>query len=86
MVGGGAAGGDLAGEGCMTGPMEGFGGLLIIYGLGLLLVGVVSMPEYKRAKDAGYAPGFLAEWATAFIRLGCIFTPIGLLFLVLGSL
>jgi hypothetical protein len=49
-------------------------------------VGLVSLPESKRAKAAGYAPGFLAEWATAFIRFGCIFTPMGLLFLLLSTL
>lgn len=73
-------------KGCMTRLIEGFGGLLIINGLGLLLVGVVSMPEYKRAKDAGYAPGFAAEWAPTFVRLGCILSPIGLLFLLLAAL
>jgi hypothetical protein len=66
--------------------MEGLGGLMIINGVGLLLVGLVSLPESKRAKAAGYAPGFLAEWATAFIRFGCIFTPMGLLFLLLSTL
>lgn len=70
----------------MTRLMEGLGGLLVIYGAGLLLVGLVSLPESKRAKAAGYAPGFLAEWATAFIRFGLIFTPIGLLLLLLSSL
>lgn len=43
--------------------MEGVRGLLVIHGLGLLLVGVLSMPEQKRAKEAGYAPGFAAESA-----------------------
>lgn len=59
---------------------------MIINGVGLLLVGLVSLPESKRAKAAGYAPGFLGEWATAFIRFGCIFTPVGLVLLVLGAL
>lgn len=67
--------------------MEGFGGLLIINGLGLLLVGfLVGLPESKRAKAAGYAPGFFGEWATAFIRFGCISTPLGLLLLLFSTL
>ena len=43
-------------------------------------------PEHKRAKDAGYAAGVLAEWAPTYIRLGCIFSPVGLVFLLLGTL
>lgn len=69
----------------MTRLMEGFGGLLTIYGLGLLLVGFVRMPEHKRSKAAGYEPGFGAEWAPTFVRLGCILLPIGLLFLLLST-
>jgi hypothetical protein len=67
--------------------MEGLGGLLVINGVGLLLVGaLVGLPEAKRAKAAGYTPGFFGEWATAFIRFGCIATPVGLLLLLLSTL
>ena len=66
--------------------MEGLGGVLVIWGVGLLLVGLlVGRPEAKRAQAAGYNPGFFGEWATAFIRFGCIATPIGGLLLLLST-